>query len=167
MGVGEEGILIREMRSGDLDQVLELERAVFRTPWTRKVFEDEMEAEGRFYLVAEHNGRVAGYGGLMVIGPDAHVNTLAAVRPAPAPAVGTRLMLELVARGLAGGASHLTLEVRASNRRAQEFYRKFGMGPVGIRKHYYQDDDALIMWAHDIDSAEYRGRLDRIEEALP
>lgn len=167
MGVEEEGILIREMRSGDLDQVLELEQAVFKTPWARKVFEDEMEAEGRSYLVAEHNGRVAGYGGLMVIGPDAHVNTLAAVRPAPAPAVGTRLMLELVARGLAGGASHLTLEVRASNRRAQEFYRKFGMGPVGIRKHYYADDDALIMWAHDIDSAEYRGRLDRIEEALP
>ena len=167
MGVEEEGILIREMRSGDLDQVLELEQAVFKTPWARKVFEDEMEAEGRSYLVAEHNGRVAGYGGLMVIGPDAHVNTLAAVRPAPAPAVGTRLMLELVARGLAGGASHLTLEVRASNRRAQEFYRKFGMGPVGIRKHYYADDDALIMWAHDIDSAEYRGRLDRIEVALP
>ena len=72
MGVGG-GILIREMRSDDLDEVLELERAVFRTPWSRKVFQDEMEADGRSYLVADHAGRVVGYGGLMVVGPDAHM----------------------------------------------------------------------------------------------
>ncbi len=163
----DKGILIREMRPCDLEQVLDLERATFSTPWPRKVFLDELKAEGRAYLVAEHAGRVVGFGGLMVMGPDAHVNTLAAVRPGPVPAVGTRLMLELISRGLEGGAALLTLEVRASNHRAQEFYRKFGMAPVGIRKHYYQDDDALIMWAHDIDGADYRDRLDRIEEDLP
>ena len=103
----------------------------------------------------------------MVVGEDAHVNTLAAARPAPVPAIGTRLMLSLIARGLEGGAQHLALEVRASNRRAQEFYRKFGLAPVGVRKHYYQDDDALIMWAHDIRGADYRDRLHRIAEGLP
>ena len=161
------GTLVREMRCGDLDQVMELESATFRMPWLRKVFVDEMEASGRSYLVAEHAGLVVGYGGLMVVGEDAHINTLAAVRPAPIPAIGTRLMLSLITRGLEGGARYLTLEVRASNRRAQEFYRRFGLAPVGVRKHYYQDDDALIMWAHDIRGADYRDRLHRIEEALP
>ena len=35
--------------------------------------------------------------------------------------------------------------------------------PVGVRKGYYADtgEDALIMWAHDVDSAEYAALLDR------
>lgn len=161
------GLRVRELLEDDLDQILELEAATFRMPWSRQVFEEEMVAPGRCYLVADHEGRLIGYGGLMLVDRDAHINTLAARRPAPVPAVGTSLMLELVERGLAGGAEHLTLEVRASNRRAQEFYRKFGLAPVGVRKHYYRDEDALIMWAHDIRGPEYRERLRLIKEALP
>ena len=158
---------VQEMGSADLDEVMDLERVTFATPWSRQVFKEELGAPGRSYLVARHGGRVVGYGGMMVVGDDAHINTLATVRPAPVPAIGTRLMLALVDRGLEAGADHLTLEVRTSNRHAQDFYRKFGMAPVGVRKHYYQDDDALIMWAHDIGGADYQDRLHRIREALP
>ena len=35
------------------------------------------------------------------------------------------------------GARALWLEVRESNRRAQEVYRRFGFLPVATRKHYY------------------------------
>lgn len=159
--------LVREMRGSDLDAVMRLERATFVTPWSPEIFRKELAAGGRTYLVAEHGGEVVGYGGLMHVGEGAHINTLAAVRPAPAPAIGTRLMLSLVDRGLRGGAEHLTLEVRSSNRSAQDFYRKFGLAPVGVRKHYYQDEDALIMWAHSIREAEYRDRIARIEAGLP
>ncbi len=158
---------VREMNPQDLSQVMELERSTFQTPWTREIFETEMDNAGRCYLVAEHSDRIVGFGGLMVVDVDAHINTLATVRPAPVPAIGTRLMLALVNRGLEQEAEYLSLEVRATNHRAQEFYRKFGMAPVGVRKFYYQDEDALIMWAHDIGGLEYRERLDRIEKALP
>ena len=162
-----DGLIVREMRSDDLDQVLELERATFAQPWSRKMFLDEMAAERRCYLVAEDAGGVVGYGGFTILGEDLHINTLLAARPARVPAIGTRLMRSLIDRGLEGGARRLYLEVRASNRRAQDFYRKFGLAPVGVRKHYYHDDDALIMWAHDIGGDDYRDRLDRIEAALP
>jgi hypothetical protein len=39
------------------------------------------------------------------------------------------------------------------------------MGPVGVRKHYYRDEDAIIMWAHDIDGPEYAERLEGIGAA--
>lgn len=166
MGVTPE-VLVRNMEPRDLTQVMELERSTFRTPWRREVFEQEMDNPGRCYLVAECSDRIVGFGGLMMVDGDAHINTLATVRPAPVPAIGTRLMLALVERGLSQDAEYLSLEVRATNHRAQEFYRKFGMAPVGVRKFYYQDEDALIMWAHDIGGFEYRHRLDRIKEALP
>ena len=105
----------------------------------------------------------------MVVGPSPlrHVTTLVSVAEAPVKAIGTLVMLELIATGLAAGAKQLTLEVRASNRRAQDFYRKFGMAPVGVRKNYYRDEDALIMWTHEIDSPEYAATLDEIGGNLP
>jgi ribosomal-protein-alanine N-acetyltransferase len=75
-------------------------------------------------------------------------------------------MLELATAARLAGASSLTLEVRVSNRNAQALYSKFGMAPVGVRKLYYRDEDALIMWVHDIDSSLYAERLDAIREEL-
>ena len=158
---------IRPMEAADLDAVMEIEAATYSQPWTRGVFDDELAAEHRTYLVAEHDGSIVGYGGLMVVGEDAHVTTLVAVKPAPTRAIGTRVMLELISAGLSTGATQVTLEVRTSNRRAQDFYRRFGLAPVGVRKNYYMDEDALIMWAHDIGGTEYQARLREIEESLP
>ncbi|MCY3538590.1 MAG: ribosomal protein S18-alanine N-acetyltransferase [bacterium] len=166
MGVKPE-VVVRPMLAGDLDQVMEIEEATFLTPWPRRVFENELVAPGRSYWVADYQGRVVGFGGLMLVDKDAHINTLATIRPAPVPALGSRVMLRLVEEGLLGGAEHLSLEVRSSNWKAQEFYRKFGLAPVGIRKGFYQDEDALIMWAHDLRDTDYQERLRLIREALP
>jgi hypothetical protein len=38
-------------------------------------------------------------------------------------------------------------------------YARLGLAPVGVRKGYYADDDALVMWAHDIDGDAYSERL--------
>jgi len=160
-------VVVRPLLADDLDQVMEIEEATFRTPWPRQVFESELVAPGRSYWVADYLDQVVGFGGLMLVEKDAHINTLATLRPAPVPAIGSRVMLRLVKEGLQGGAEHLSLEVRSSNWKAQEFYRKFGLAPVGIRKGFYQDEDALIMWAHDIRDTGYQERLRLIREALP
>ena len=49
-----------------------------------------------------------------------------------------------------------------SNDGAQELYRRFGFGPVGVRKNYYPEinEDALVMWAHEVDRPEYAELLD-------
>jgi ribosomal-protein-alanine N-acetyltransferase len=73
-------------------------------------------------------------------------------------------MIELVTRGVEAGASALTLEVRVSNEPAKALYRRFGLAPAGVRRGYYEPDgeDALIMWAHDIDAEDYRSRIDAL-----
>ena len=160
-------ISVRPMSADDIDAVMAIEIATYIQPWAERIFADELAADARTYVVAEHENCIVGYGGLMQVGDDAHVTTLVSVEAAPVKAVGTRLMLALIASGLSAGASQLTLEVRTSNRRAQEFYRKFGLAPVGVRKNYYRDEDALIMWAHEISGDDYTARLAKIKEALP
>jgi ribosomal-protein-alanine N-acetyltransferase len=159
-------ITIRPMAADDIPAVLSLEESIYPQPWTRGVFESELREPGRVYLVARLDDRIVGYGGLMIVADDAHVTTLAVDPVARRHRVGTRLMLDLVDRGLDGGGRHLTLEVRMSNSAAQSLYSRFGLAPVGVRKDYYRDEDALIMWATDIDADEYRDRLRRIREGL-
>ena len=56
-----------------------------------------------------------------------------------------------------------------SNEGAQALYRHFGFAPAGVRKGYYVEtnEDAMVMWAHDVDQPEYHERLDDIEQSIP
>jgi len=156
---------IRPMVVEDVPAVLALEREVFSQPWDEEILRSEVVAPNRVYLVVEApDGTISGYGGLLLNGDEAHIVTLAALLRGRG--LGTRLLLRLVEAGLEHGARHLTLEVRASNRTAQDLYRKFGMAPVGIRKQYYGDEDALVMWAHDVAAPDYRTRLNEIRRSL-
>ncbi len=162
--------MIRPMRTEDIPEVALLERDIYPQPWSVRIFYDELSRGDRRYYVAEIDGDggpvVAGYGGLMLVEEDAHITNLAVAPHARKQRLGTRLMLQLVRVALDAEVRHLTLEVRVSNVAARELYRRFGFAPVGLRKHYYRDEDALIMWAIDVDEPEYGERLAAIEESL-
>jgi ribosomal-protein-alanine N-acetyltransferase len=161
-----ETILIRTLAEEDLKAILTIEQATYPTPWTEGIFRDELAAPGRIYLVAEADGDVVGYAGLMLVLPEAHVTSVTVDPNRRGSRIGTRLMLRICEEARAAGATSLTLEVRVSNRNAQALYQRFGMAPVGVRKRYYQNEDALVMWVHDLDTPAYRERLEEIERSL-
>jgi ribosomal-protein-alanine N-acetyltransferase len=155
---------IRSLSEGDLDSVVEVESASFVEPWSRSLFAEEIAQPTRRYLVALDGGAVCGYGGVMLVGEDAHVVTLAVAPDYREQGVASRLLVKLVDLARAGGAKHLTLEVRESNQAALELYRKFGFEPAGRRRGYYKTEDAVVMWAVDIDSVDYQGTLASIRK---
>jgi len=118
------------------------------------------------YVVGTDDGRILGYGGVMLIEEDAHVTTLAVIPGVRRRRLGTRILLTLVEEAVDRGARHLTLEVRATNTNAQQLYERFGFAPVGKRKGYYDGEDAIVMWALDVDAGEYGSRLDAIRAGL-
>lgn len=159
-------ILVRPMMRSDIPAVAALESVIYPAPWAPRVFFDELAMDNRRYLVMESASGIVGYGGLLIIEEDAHITTLAVAADMRGKRLGVRLMLALVDTALANGARHLTLEVRVSNVGAQGLYRRFGFDPVGRRKNYYVDEDALVMWATDIDTPEYGARLATIRESV-
>jgi len=156
VGVGV--ISVRAFEDADVSAVLALEEANQPQPWSEGIFNDELSAENRTYLVAEDDS-VIGFGGVMLMGDEAHITNLLVAPEQRGQGVGRRLMVGLVQSAISEGARHLTLEVRSENETARSLYSGLGLAPVGVRPGYYDDDDALIMWAHDIDSAEYAERL--------
>jgi ribosomal-protein-alanine N-acetyltransferase len=143
-------ISIRSMRAGDLAEVVVLELANQPKPWSEQLFRDELAHDNRSYFVAVE-GDVVGFGGVMVIGDEAHVTNLLVDERHRGKGIGRRLMVTLVEAAVTAGARHLTLEVRRKNHVARSLYSGMGLAPVGVRPGYYGDDDALILWVHDID----------------
>ncbi|MHB8464258.1 MAG: ribosomal protein S18-alanine N-acetyltransferase [Acidimicrobiales bacterium] len=163
-------VTLSPMRRRHLRAVLRIEAQVYPRPWSLALFMSELGLRTtRTYAVARVDGVVVGYAGLMLSLDDAHVTTIAVDPAWHRNKIGTRLLLHLAREAVRRGARNLTLEVRVSNTSAQAMYHQFGLGPAGIRKNYYVEtnEDALVMWAEDIDAPEYRDRLRDIERGVP
>jgi len=158
------------MRRRHLRAVLRIEGQVYPRPWSISLFVSELALRStRAYWVARVGGMVVGYCGLMITVDDGHITTLAVDPAWHRRSIGSRLMLTLAREAVARGLTGLTLEVRMGNTGAQELYRRFGFRPAGVRKNYYVEtsEDALVMWADDVGTPEYRRRLDEIEASIP
>jgi ribosomal-protein-alanine N-acetyltransferase len=158
------------MRRRHLRSVLRIESQVYPRPWSLPLFMSELNLRtSRAYYVARVNGSVVGYAGLMLTGDDAHVTTIAVDPAWHRHRIATRLLLNLARQARERNARHLTLEVRMSNTGAQALYKKFGFRPAGIRKNYYLEtnEDAMVMWADDIDTDSYAAKLADLEAEIP
>jgi ribosomal-protein-alanine N-acetyltransferase len=159
-------IEIVPMRRRHLRPVLRIEAQVYPRPWTMSLFLSELALRhNRVYLVALHEGEVVGYAGLMVTPDGGHVTTIAVDPARQRQGIATHLLLDLTREAVARGVDAMTLEVRLGNHGAQALYRMFGYVPVGVRKNYYPEtnEDALVMWAHDVHLPDYQARLAAIE----
>lgn len=144
-------VAIEQMKFCHVDAVAEIEKKVYKNPWTKHAFINEILDNGfAYYYVALVEGEVVGYGGIWVILDEAHVTNLAVSPAWQGKGIGKALLAHLIREAAGRGAGRMTLEVRVSNRRAQELYKKFGFVSCGIRPKYYQDEDALIMWLTEL-----------------
>ena len=163
-------VVVTPMRRRHLRAVLAIEEQTYPRPWTASLFLSELaQRSTRAYFVARVDREVVGYAGLMTSFEDGHVTTIAVDPAWHRRGIATRLMVALAREALVRGACNLTLEVRLSNQGAQDLYRRFGFAPVGVRPRYYPEtnEDALIMWVHDIDAPEYARLLDGLDGRVP
>ena len=162
-------VVLAPMRRRHLRSVLRIEAQVYPRPWSLSLFMSELALRtSRAYVVARIDGYLVGYAGMMLAGDDAHITTIAVDPEWHRYKVGTRLMLHMIREAVRRDARHVTLEVRVSNQPAQALYRIFGFRPAGVRKNYYAEtnEDALVMWADDVDQPEYTRRLARIDKTV-
>jgi ribosomal-protein-alanine N-acetyltransferase len=155
-------VTLRPMRWWDIEPVMALESQLFPDDaWSHGMFWSEL-AEARpggtrHYTVATTpDGTIVGYAGLMAVGEEGDVQTIAVDERHQGGGLGSVLLADLVEESARRGCVELLLEVRVDNPRAIRLYERFGFQPLGIRRVYYQpaDVDALVMRldhpAHDL-----------------
>jgi [ribosomal protein S18]-alanine N-acetyltransferase len=144
-------ITFRNMTVDDLDEVMEVELKSFTVPWSKEAFFNELtKNQFAHYLIVEVDQRVVGYCGVWIIIDEAHITNIALLPEYRGMKLGEALMAKVMELAREMGALRMTLEVRVSNERAQNLYRKFGFEEGAIRKQYYTDnmEDAIVMWVN-------------------
>ena len=140
----------RRLELRDLNAIEKIERASYKTPWSRSMFAGELAKPSSISLGAfdPETHELLGY---LIISRyvDAwHVMNVA-VDPASRGRGVARALLdklfELTGDDVERG---YTLEVRVSNHVAIHLYESLGFVATGVRRGYYTDnrEDALIMW---------------------
>lgn len=152
------------LRIADLDEVLEIERLSFRTPWSKYAFIHEIEFENSVFETVKVEGKLVGYGGFWHILDEAHITNIAIHPEHRRRGLGRRLLIHLLELAVEKGVSKATLEVRRSNAAAQRLYKDFGFQMIAVRRHYYseENEDALVMWNADIAAALQAAKKEKV-----
>jgi ribosomal-protein-alanine N-acetyltransferase len=149
-------VALRPMRRDDLDAVHAIEAVSYPFPWSRGVFADCLRV-GYCCRVAEVDEELAGYMILSAGAGEAHLLNLCVAPSVRGTGVARMLLDGALVEARLLRAGRLFLEVRPSNARAVDLYRKNGFRTIGKRPGYYPADegreDALVMVRH-FDEAE-------------
>lgn len=135
----------------DLDEVHRLATLCFSSPWDRDVFEAELCRDwAHLWVLRPGLGEpIAAFVSFWLIRDEIHVLNLGTDPALRRRGHARRLLEEMLAFGRHQGVHYISLEVRQKNRAAQALYAAAGFEPIGVRPHYYEDDeDAVVMLRH-------------------
>ncbi|HVR40424.1 MAG TPA: ribosomal protein S18-alanine N-acetyltransferase [Thermoanaerobaculia bacterium] len=138
-------VVIAHATANDLAAVHQLESQAFPAPWRREFFESELRASGRLNLIAKRDGVLVGYLFSMFFYDEMHVNKIAVVEAERRKGIADTLMARCFAFAREHEIRTIALEVRQSNRGAQEFYRHLGFKSAYIRSRYYPDGESAVV----------------------
>lgn len=137
---------IRPMIEADLDAVLAIEQACFYRAWTRAHFQAELASERATVIVAEQDGKVAGFLCLTLLLDEAEILDVAVDPAYQRNGIGVTLLTWACNKAMQQRATVLRLEVRATSLPAIALYERLGFVRGGVRKAYYEQGvDALLM----------------------
>lgn len=134
---------IDKLKTEYVEQVYEIEKTCFSSPWSIQDLEAQVDNENSHFLVALVDDKVAGYMGLQIFSGEGYVTNVAVLPEYR----GRGIAKALIEKQFENKMDFITLEVRESNLPAINLYKKMGFKNVGIRPNFYSNptENAVIM----------------------
>lgn len=143
---------IKRMTINDVDEVYEIEKESFYTPWDKNELLKEVDNNpvAKYLIACNDDDNIMGYIGMWHVIDEGHITNVAVKQEFRSIGVGYFLVQELIKLAMFYKIKALTLEVNINNIKAQRLYSKCGFVVEGIRKNYYKplNEDAVIMWKY-------------------
>ncbi len=143
---------VSPMQRADLEEVIEIERHAFRSPWSRQIFQEELDREWAYLEVLRERqrdgqSRVVAFCNYWLVRDEVHLLNIATHPDHRRHGHARALMAHVVNFARRHRCRYVTLEVRRSNQGAIDLYGEFDFQAVGIRPKYYVEDqeDAVVM----------------------
>ncbi|MEJ2360739.1 MAG: peptidase C39 family protein [Gammaproteobacteria bacterium] len=141
--------MIRIATLGDLDALLAIEQRAFELDrFSRRTFRYLLSKANAVTLLADENGKVAGYG-MLLFNTGTSLARLYSLAVAPdwqGKGIGRALIRATEEHAIAHGCVSIRLEVRADGARARALYESQGYRPIGKVDDYYEDGMQAIRY---------------------
>lgn len=116
--------------------------------WTTSMVSDDLSRADRSWWMAAIDGELIGYAGIRVTDGASELLKIVVSEDFRRKGVAKELISKVAYDAFNLASKELTLEVRASNVGAQDFYKSMGFECAGARPKYYSDgEDAMIFTA--------------------
>lgn len=131
----------------DLDEIVAIENVSFPSPWPKRIFKREIEAENAYKRVVRFSGTVVAYIITWTIYDEVHILNIAVHPDFRKLGLGEMLLRDCLNFSYERDLKLAVLEVRTSNNSAIKLYEKLGFRTLRVRKKYYSDtgEDAFVM----------------------
>jgi ribosomal-protein-alanine N-acetyltransferase len=138
------------MTSADVTRVAAIEAESFTSPWKASTFRTLLARPGaELWVLEDEDDGIIGYAVLWCILDEGELANIAIADAHRGRGLGARLLSTMMGIARERGVASLYLEVRVSNEKAAELYRRFGFENIGLRRNYYDSprEDAVLMRA--------------------
>ena len=134
-----EGITFRAVHMMDATALYVIEKDVYQgeDPWSLAQFKEEISAKDRYYLVAENEGVIVGYAGVMPAGDLTDILTMTVVPAFRRKGIAREFLKRLIDWSRNKKAQAVMLEVRYNNAEAIPLYEANGFRKISERHDYY------------------------------
>ncbi len=140
-------MIIRKMEIDDIDFVYNEEKRIFGTSLGKEMLYNEVNRNPLAnHFIAIENGVRVGYVSSWIDVQRAEILNLFVTKKYRNKGIGKSLVNQVIKICVQKEVTHLSLEVRTSNKSAINLYRSLGFRKVLVREKYYQDgEDAILM----------------------
>ena len=136
------------MTIADLAAVHAIETAANKFPWSLKNFEDSLQSGYQGWIVRDAK-KIIAYALVQHVLDEAHLLNICVHPAEQGKGLGRQLLNAVIDAVSLRGSNLMVLEVRRSNRRAQELYLSAGFNEMSVRRGYYPAvqgrEDAVMM----------------------
>ena len=139
---------IRAVSLDDLDDIIEIEKLSFVSPWTKRLFEETLISPISSSFIMKKDQATLGYIILYSVADEAHILNIAVHPRYRGKGCASSLIKHVLDYFEEKKDVHeFFLEVREGNMGAIRLYKRFGFEKIGKRKKYYSEtnEDALVM----------------------
>lgn len=138
-------INIYDMTLEDIDSLKDRLIVDFDDFWTFDVLKSEILSNNSKYIVIKNDSEILGFAGIKIILDEADIMNIVVKKAYRNKKIGSLLLDSLVKLSKELSIKSITLEVNEKNLVAFHLYEKFDFKKVGIRKNYYNNENAIIM----------------------
>lgn len=138
--------MIRKLELKDIEKIVKLEEDIFGESLGYEMLSEEIDNPLIWFRVIEVNNDVIGYIGGYFFMEDGEILNFLIEEEYQHLGYGTQLFNSIMDEASLIGIKRVTLEVRRSNQKGLNFYKKHNFKEISVRKHYYKNgEDAIVM----------------------